>query len=118
MPMSFEIAGHSKLIRAGTVIRRVVEDLVEQVPAATISARFHTAVANLILTMAQLVRDVYKLNRVVISGGVFQNVRLLSDSRQKLSKAGFEVFTHNRVPTNDGGICLGQAAVANARLLN
>jgi hydrogenase maturation protein HypF len=112
----FEIDGNGKLIRAETVIRSVVEDLIQQVPAATISARFHAAVANLILIMAQLLRDRYKLHRVVISGGVFQNAVLLNDSRHKLSQAGFEVFTHNRVPTNDGGICLGQAAIANARL--
>jgi hydrogenase maturation protein HypF len=112
----FEIADNGKLIRARTIIRSVVEDLFEQVPPATISARFHAAVTNLILTMAQLIRDRYKLNRVVMSGGVFQNVALLNNSRQKLSAAGFEVFTHNLVPTNDGGICLGQASVANAQL--
>jgi hydrogenase maturation protein HypF len=53
---------------------------------------------------------------VVLSGGVFQNMFLLEMSCLLLSKDGFEVFTHHRVPTNDGGISLGQAAVANARL--
>jgi hydrogenase maturation protein HypF len=112
----FEIAENGKVIRAETIIRSVVEDLIEEVPPSIVSARFHAAVANLILTMVQLIRDRYKLNRVVMSGGVFQNLCLLNSSRQKLSGAGFEVFTHNRVPTNDGGICLGQAAVANAQL--
>ena len=117
-PYWFEIAGDGKLIRAGPIIRRVVADLIAEVPPGTISARFHAALANLILTMAQLLRDRYKLNRVVMSGGVFQNWALLNAARQNLSAAGFEVFTHNRVPTNDGGICLGQAAVANAQLAN
>jgi hydrogenase maturation protein HypF len=51
-----------------------------------------------------------------MSGGVFQNVLLVNKTCRLLRAAGFEVFTHLRVPTNDGGISLGQAAVANARL--
>jgi hydrogenase maturation protein HypF len=51
----------------------------------------------------------------VLSGGVFQNMFLLDRVCGLLRKSGFEVFTHSRVPTNDGGISLGQAAVVNAR---
>ena len=112
----FGMADNGRLIRAEPIIRGIVEDLFAEVPAPMIAARFHAAVANLILTMSQLIRDRYKLNRVVMSGGVFQNLILLNAARQNLSAVGFEVFAHNRVPTNDGGICLGQAAVANARL--
>ena len=67
--------------------------------------------------MAQVLRDRYKLDRVVMSGGVFQNMTLLTAARKNLSAAGFEVFTHHRVPASDSGICLGQAVVvANAHL--
>jgi hydrogenase maturation protein HypF len=52
---------------------------------------------------------------VALSGGVFQNVRLMEQSVLGLSDAGFEVLTHRRVPTNDGGVSLGQVAVAAAR---
>ena len=57
------------------------------------------------------------LKRVALSGGVFQNMLLLKKSVDILEREGFEVFIHRRVPTNDGGISLGQAAAA-AELLN
>ena len=53
---------------------------------------------------------------VVLSGGTFQNLRLLASTRRRLSEHGFRVLTHERVPPNDGGVSYGQAAVAAARL--
>ena len=103
-------------IFAEPVIRRCVEELLDEVPAGQISARFHRSVAQLIVNIAQKVREERQLNRVVLSGGVFQNMWLLERATQLLRESGFEVFTHSRVPANDGGISLGQAAIANARL--
>jgi hydrogenase maturation protein HypF len=51
-----------------------------------------------------------------LSGGVFQNMRLLDRAFNLLTPKGFEVFTHSKVPPNDGGIALGQAVVANERM--
>jgi hydrogenase maturation protein HypF len=56
------------------------------------------------------------VNRIVLSGGVFQNAFLLRELEKTLLNNGFEVHTHSRVPTNDGGISLGQLVVANAVL--
>jgi hydrogenase maturation protein HypF len=56
------------------------------------------------------------VNQVCLSGGSFQNVTLLVRSNALLRKAGFEVVLHSKAPPNDGGISLGQAAIASARI--
>lgn len=109
----FDVSEDEGIIRARTVIRSAVEDILSGVPPPVISAKFHLGVADLIVSMALKIRDQRKLNRVALSGGVFQNVILLKAACRSLAAAGFEVLTHSRVPTNDGGISLGQAAIAN-----
>jgi hydrogenase maturation protein HypF len=109
--------GSNGIIKAEPVIQRAVADLLNGRAAAEIAAKFHLAVVQLIVTLAQQVRDERHLSRVALSGGVFQNMFLLERTRQQLAAEGFEVFTHSRIPANDGGISLGQAAVANARLV-
>ncbi|MEN3332035.1 MAG: hydrogenase maturation protein HypF [Blastocatellia bacterium] len=110
----FDINGG--IIKAEAVIRRAVEDLLDGASRESVSARFHLGVARLISSIARKARDEHRLNRVALSGGVFQNLLLLEQTCRMLLADGFEVFTHHRVPPNDGGISLGQAAVANARL--
>lgn len=112
----FEVAEKGSIIKADTVIRRAVEDALDGVSPQIISAKFHLGVAHLIAHIARQLRDERRLNRVVLSGGVFQNIFLLRKASQLLKLDGFEVFTHHRVPTNDGGISFGQATVANAAL--
>jgi hydrogenase maturation protein HypF len=112
----FEITGDGPVIKAEPVIRRLVEDLLEGFPAKVVSARFHQGVARLIVSIANRIRDERGIGRVALSGGVFQNALLSESASQLLRSAGFSVFTHSHVPSGDGGISLGQAAVANARL--
>jgi len=102
------------IIRPSPVIRDIVADLARRVPAPVIAAKFHNAVASLILVVARRIRAERGLRRVALSGGVFQNLLLLNRTIRLLEAADFEVFIHSRVPTNDGGISLGQAAVADA----
>ncbi|MBX7223917.1 MAG: carbamoyltransferase HypF [Blastocatellia bacterium] len=111
----FEIDG-TGVIHAGPVIQNLVGDLIDEIPASRIAARFHVAVAQLILEMAVDIRDRQKLKRVALSGGVFQNGLLLKLVSRRLADAGFELLAHSRVPAGDGGIALGQAAIANALL--
>ena len=111
----FKCDANGTVIQAGDVIRSAVEDLLDGIPPAVVSARFHLGVARLIVSVSERVRSERKLNRVALSGGVFQNMLLLGKTCELLRSNGFHVFTHARVPTNDGGISLGQAAVANAR---
>jgi len=109
----FEVNGEE--ISAFSVIRRAVEDILDKVPAGQISARFHFSVARLVLNMAEKIREERHLNRIVLSGGVFQNMWLLNRVLHLLRASQFEVYTHSQVPPNDGGISLGQAVIANAR---
>ncbi|MCA1619647.1 MAG: carbamoyltransferase HypF [Acidobacteria bacterium] len=113
----FELAGNGGIIKAEPVIIRAAEDVLAGVAPEVISARFHLAVAHLIAAVARRIGDERKLDRVVLSGGVFQNVFLLRHAGRLLKSSGLKVYTHGRVPTNDGGISLGQAAVANALIL-
>jgi len=110
----FEIDLERGVIDARPVVRSIVTDLRCGKSSSTVSARFHQAVVNLIVGVAQRLKTEHLLNRVVLSGGVFQNSLLKERTRQQLEAHGFEVFTHQRVPPNDGGIALGQASVAHA----
>ena len=96
---------------AAPVIRAVAEDLRTQTPVEVISARFHAAVADVILALAVAAHRHTGLATVALSGGVFQNVTLLAASTGRLAAAGFQVLTHRLVPPNDGGLALGQAII-------
>ncbi|MBI1763009.1 MAG: carbamoyltransferase HypF [Acidobacteria bacterium] len=102
-------------IKAEAVIQHAVDDLLNGRPSSEVSAKFHLAVAHLIVEVARQTRAQRRFNRIALSGGVFQNMFLLERVCQMLVADGFEVFTHHRVPANDGGISLGQAAIANAQ---
>jgi hydrogenase maturation protein HypF len=80
------------------------------------SARFHNTVSAAVAETCRRIRARDGLNQVCLSGGTFQNVYLLSRTVQLLREEGFEVYTHAAVPPNDGGLSLGQAAIAS-RLL-
>ena len=108
--------GEGFVIEAGGIVRGVVADLRNGVGPGTISARFHRTVAAVLVAAAQRIREATRLTRVALSGGSFQNAFLVRAVHDRLAAEGFEVFLHERVPTNDGGIALGQAYVAAARL--
>ena len=99
-----------------SVFRSAVEDRVSGTPANVVSARFHNTMVRLAARACELVRERTGLNLVALSGGVFQNALMLVRLRKLLERGGFEVITHSQVPPNDGGISLGQAAVAAATL--
>jgi hydrogenase maturation protein HypF len=97
-----------------TMLRALVDDLAAGKDPGLIARRFHVAVAQLAAEVCLAAREETGLDTVALSGGVFQNMRLLGLVSRRLKKEGFRVLTHSRVPPNDGGICLGQAAVAGA----
>ncbi len=92
-------------------------DLYENTPAPIIAARFHKGLAKAIVTLATkavLDDEVRLTNRIVLSGGVMQNHWLAEDLVQRLVAENFEVYLQAKVPSNDGGLSLGQAAIATA----
>jgi hydrogenase maturation protein HypF len=102
---------------AGTdLVRAVVEDLEAGVAPPLVAARFHNGLAAATVTACQALREESGLGTVALSGGVFQNMLLLERTVAGLERTGFRALVHSRVPPNDGGISLGQAAVAAARL--
>jgi hydrogenase maturation protein HypF len=111
---AYEFDCSGKVIGTSPLIRGLVSDLVRRVPTPVIAGKFHNAVATLILRVARRIGAERGLRRVALSGGVFQNRLLLNRVTPLLANAGFEVFTHRRAPSGDGGVALGQAAVANA----
>jgi hydrogenase maturation protein HypF len=112
----YEFDYSGKIIEPAPVILDIVADLVRRVPPPVIAAKFHNTVASLIFQVARRIRAERGLHRVALSGGVFQNALLLKRTTRLLEAAGFEVFTHSRVPPNDGGVALGQAVVADAMI--
>jgi hydrogenase maturation protein HypF len=99
-------------IEVAQLIRAITEDLLRGTPVPALAGRFHNALADVVLEVCLRVRDLHALSTVALSGGVFQNSLLVSRCLDRLEAAGFIVLTHRQVPPNDGGISLGQAAVA------
>jgi hydrogenase maturation protein HypF len=108
--------GDTLVVRTTDIVRAVVEDLLAEVPAARIAARFHATLADVLTRACERIRARTGLGAVALSGGVFQNAWLLAAAIGRLEGSGFEVYTHEQVPANDGGLALGQAAVAARRL--
>jgi hydrogenase maturation protein HypF len=98
--------------------QQILNDIEQNVPVGKISAKFHNTIISLILDLSRQIRTETGLNKVVLSGGTFQNRYLLSLSENLLKDQGFEVFTHEKVPSNDGGLALGQLAIAAKRREN
>ncbi len=99
------------------LIGALAEDIAAGRPRPAAAAAFHNGLAAALVRACELVRGREGLGTVALSGGTWQNLLLLERARARLGSAGFEVLIHRRVPANDGGISLGQAVVANARLL-
>jgi hydrogenase maturation protein HypF len=102
------------VIRGSDLFAAVADDSARGVDAGKVAARFHNGFAGALSRACELVRERTGLATVALSGGVFQNALLLTGLQSRLERAGFEVLTHSLVPTNDGGIAFGQAAVAAA----
>jgi hydrogenase maturation protein HypF len=110
-PEGYRFAFDGAEIDAAPVIRAAVEDVFAGVSAAAVAARFHAAVADIVLAIAERIRATRGLDTVALSGGVFLNAVLTEACLRRLTGAGFTVLRHRFVPPSDAGLALGQIAV-------
>ena len=103
------------IVRVGEILAAVQEDIDHGIQTADIARAFHGSVAEVVARMTADAKAKTGINVVALSGGCFQNRILLTASIERLELDGFTVLVHHRVPANDGGLALGQAAVAAAR---
>ena len=104
----------NKTVSFEDMFHQIVDDMNHRVPVSAISAKFHNTVVAVIDEVATKMKQECGSNKVVLSGGSFQNKYLLEKTENLLREKGFEVFSHQKIPTNDGGIALGQMVIAAA----
>ena len=96
-----------------SLFNAIIQDIQNNVSQPGIAMKFHRTMADVVVQMCRRLGKSSGINKVALSGGVFQNRLLLRLTVAALEQAGFEVLTHSKVPTNDGGVSLGQAVIAN-----
>ena len=99
--------------------QELLADLQQGISQPAMAAKFHRGLAQGIALMVQQIQYQYpeaNINRVALTGGVFQNQILLLEVWNLLTQMGIQVFTHSRIPPNDGGLSLGQIAIAASQL--
>ena len=115
-PFALKMADGVLVFDPRPLVRALVDAVIGGEEPAVCAGRFHVTLAELVRQVCLVLRARREINTVVLSGGVFQNALLTTLVRERLERAGFRVLCHSLVPPNDGGIALGQAAVAGQRL--
>ena len=104
------------VLKYSPIISGVLEDIRWGVSTGIIAARFHNSICEGLLELAKIARQRRELTSVALSGGVFCNRYLADRMIRRLQQEHFRVLWKKTVPVNDGGICLGQAAIAAAMI--
>ena len=112
-PFMLEETQDGMIIRLKELLWAVVRDVRGHEPVGMMGARFHQTVAEMAIQVCTRAREATVLNEVALSGSVWQNRIVLDLVRDGLKRDGFVVYFHQQVPTNDGGLSLGQAVIAN-----
>ncbi|MDQ7825681.1 MAG: carbamoyltransferase HypF [Candidatus Eremiobacteraeota bacterium] len=103
------------IIDTGKMFTAMVHEIERNTPLPIMAKKFHNTMARIVETVCRNIRRSGGTSLVALSGGVFQNMRLLELCQGLLLESGFTVLLHGRIPPNDGGLSLGQAMVAEAR---
>jgi hydrogenase maturation protein HypF len=112
-PFRLRPEGDGWVVETRGIIGGVVDDLLAGREIREISSRFHRTMAEVVAAGCEEIRDAGGVSSVALSGGTFQNLLLMEQVVELLAGKGFAVYRHRRVPTNDGGISLGQAVLAD-----
>ncbi|GER91068.1 carbamoyltransferase [Dictyobacter vulcani] len=115
-PYPFELLAQTGEIDVLPMIRTIVDDLSHKMPVAQIAQRFHLTIAHLLANACNEVREQSGLQKVALSGGIFQNRLIVEELVRILHTQSFAVYLNQKVPANDGGLSLGQLAIAAAQL--
>ncbi|MCS6908410.1 MAG: hypothetical protein RML93_11090, partial [Anaerolineales bacterium] len=108
--------GHSLIqIDVRRMVHAIVDEYLSGVSPVDIATRFHDTLSILVLEVCKLLYRETGILQVALSGGVWQNIKLLQRTCRRLRQEGFTVLTHREIPPNDGGISLGQVAIASKR---
>jgi len=111
-----DVENQVKIVRIENIIKQIVIDVWKGVKKEVISYKFHNTLVDIFRELCLWIRDERKINKVVLSGGCFQNFYLLKNLKTELEREEFSVYHHSEVPPNDGGISLGQAVVAGHKI--
>jgi hydrogenase maturation protein HypF len=115
-PFDVEPGEDSTVIRLKALIEAIQADLRTETSQAKVACKFHNTMAEMIVSVCRHAAEDTGLRTVALSGGCFQNRLLLELAVLGLERAGLNVLVHRQVPCNDGGISLGQAALAHFSL--
>jgi len=94
------------------LLHAMIHDINAEITKSVIASKFHNGLAQLVMDICCRMKDDFDISEVVLSGGVWQNMTLLHSTIGLLQGAGFTTHIHRQVPANDGGLALGQAAIA------
>ncbi|HEX5838936.1 MAG TPA: carbamoyltransferase HypF [Anaerolineales bacterium] len=110
----FELAQDQ--VRVRTAVEALIQDVLVGVHPSKISTKFHNGLAHAVREMCLTIKAETGISEIALSGGVWQNITLLRRTLSLLEEEGFRVYLHREVPPNDGGLSLGQAVIAAARM--
>jgi len=117
-PFKLDILDSIYCIEPRPMWQALLHDLQQQISQPVIAAKFHNSLANVIVEMVKHLCTENVINKVILTGGVFQNSILLQQVTKRLEALEINVLTHSLVPSNDGGLSLGQAVIAAAKSIN
>jgi hydrogenase maturation protein HypF len=111
-PAAHERCGKPLVVDTRPLVRAAADDVRSGVGAAAIARKFHTATAEMAAAICRRIREREQVATVALTGGVFGNAILCGEVTERLKSDGFRVVRHRKVPPGDGGLALGQLAVA------